>query len=123
MATKIIRTTPALPGIMATFAVDTDLVAPYKYLWMKDGAYIAGANSAKSYTTPPLVSKDFTSKYSCRVYGQNATEESDGIMLDPKVPSEPITISNVSPPHPPYAPYVDPSSKAKAEFDASQAVK
>lgn len=98
MATTVISATPkAVPGTMATFAAVTDLVAPYKYHWKKDGAFIAGAPSAKSYTTPPLSTTDLRAKFSVVVYGQDKTEEADGIALNPNIP-DPVTISNDKPP-------------------------
>jgi hypothetical protein len=98
MATKVVSVTPkAVPGDMATFAVETDLVAPYRYQWKKDGAYIAGAPSAKTYSTPPLQQLDMRAKFSVIVYGQDASEESDAIALNDKIP-DPVTITNEEPP-------------------------
>lgn len=80
MATKIICTTPkAITGDLATFAIETDLVAPYKFHWKKNGALIAGSPSAKTYTTPPMQQEDMLAKFSVVVYGQNNTEESNEI--------------------------------------------
>lgn len=114
MATKVISTTPtAAPGMMATFAVDTDLIAPYRYQWKKDGAYIAGAPSAKSYSTPPLRTEDLRAKFSVMVFGQDKTEESDGVALNTKV-ADTLTISNQGPPKPAWQPFVEPEVKGKS---------
>jgi hypothetical protein len=98
MATKVVSVTPkAVSGQMATFAAETDLVAPYKYHWKKDGAYIAGAPSAKTYTTPPLQQQDLKALFSVVVYGQDATEESAGIALNKDIPDA-VTVTNEKPP-------------------------
>lgn len=108
MATKVIKTTPdVVPGNMGTFAVETDLVAPYKYHWKKDGAFIPGAPSAKTYTTPPLQQQDLRAKFSVLVFGQDKIEESDGVALNDKI-ADPITIANEGPPKPAWQPYVEP---------------
>jgi hypothetical protein len=98
MATKVVKTTPdIIPGQMATFAIETDLIAPYKFLWKKDGVYCVGAGSDKTYTTPPLSNADFRAVFSCTVFGQDKIEEAVGIALNPNMP-DPITISNTPPP-------------------------
>jgi hypothetical protein len=111
MATKILSVTPsAVPGTMATFAVDTDLIAPYKYLWKKDGAYIAGAPSAKTYTTPPMRTEDMRAKFSVVVYGQDKMEESDGIALNDKI-ADTVTVANQGPPKPAWMPFEEKGTK------------
>jgi hypothetical protein len=107
MATKVIKTTPDVtPGQMATFGLQTDIIGPYKYLWKKDGVYILGAGSNKTYTTPPLSNADFRAVFSCTVYGQDTTEEATGLALNSAMP-DPTTISNEGPPKPAWMPYVD----------------
>lgn len=91
---------------MATFSVDSDLVAPYRYSWKKDGAFIAGAPSAKSYTTPPLRQEDLRAKFSVMVFGQDKTEESDSMALNANIPDA-VTIPNQGPPKPAWQPYVE----------------
>jgi hypothetical protein len=109
MATKIVLTPGSQIGGRATFGVVTDLVAPYKYVWKKNGVFIGGTDgSSKSYATPILSAADMRASYSCMVYGQDKMEESDGLVIDPKMP-DPITISRdaapakgvVPPPAPP----------------------
>jgi hypothetical protein len=108
MATKVVSVTPkAVSGQMATFAVETDLIAPYKYHWKKDGAFIAGAPSAKTYTTPPLQQQDLKAQFSVVVYGQNTSEESDAIALNKDIPDA-VTIPNQGPPKPAWQPFVEP---------------
>ena len=105
MATKIICTTPsAVTGDMATFAVETDVVAPYKYHWKKDGAFIAGAASAKTYTTTPMRQEDLRAKFSVVVYGQDKTEESDGIAINPTA-GDSVTVANQGVPKPAWQPF------------------
>ena len=82
MATKI--ETPIAYHETATFGVTTDLIEPYKYQWMRNGANLVHGNN-KSYTTPPLRPADFSAKYSVMVYGQNAIETSAEVVIDPKV--------------------------------------
>ena len=89
MATKI--ETPIAYGEHATLGVTTDLIEPYKYQWMRNGANLVHGNN-KSYTTPPLKAADFSAKYSVTVYGQNAIETSAEVVIDPKVKHvDPIT--------------------------------
>ena len=66
---------------MATFSVETDLAAPYKYHWKKNGAFIAGAPSGKTYTTPPLREEDLKAKFSVMVFGQASMEESESVSI------------------------------------------
>lgn len=113
MATKVIKTTPDVtPGQMATFAIQTDLIAPYRYQWKKDGVFIAGAGSSKSYTTPPLSNADFRAVFSCTVWAQNGIEEATGIALNAAM-ADPTTISNQGPPKTAWQPYVEPKVDAK----------
>jgi len=108
VATKILCATPAaVTGNMATFGVDTDLVAPYKFHWKKDGAFIGGAPSAKSYTTPPLKQEDLRAKFSVLVFGQDRVEESDALALNEKIPDA-VTVPNQGPPKPAWQPFVEP---------------
>jgi hypothetical protein len=82
MATKI--NTPIAYKDFATFSFTTDLIAPYKYQWMRDGVHLVHGNN-KSYTTPPLRPEDFSAKYSVQVFGQNAIETSAEVVIDPTV--------------------------------------
>jgi hypothetical protein len=97
---------------MATFTVDTDVVAPGKYVWKKNGVPIPGAPSAKTYTPPPMSPEDIRSKYSVVVEGQDTTEESNAIVLDAKMPDS-VTVPNQGLPKPAWQPYVDPDVKGK----------
>jgi hypothetical protein len=96
-----------------TLSVETDLVAPYNYLWKKNGVLIPGAPSAKTYTPPPMRSEDFRAKYSVMVLGQDKMEESDSIILDAKMPDS-VTVPNQGLPKPAWQPYVDPDAKGKS---------
>ena len=75
---------PIPHGERATLSFTTDLIAPYKYQWKKDGVFLTQGND-KSYTTPPLRPLDFKAKFSVVVYGQDKTEESPGVSIDDKV--------------------------------------
>lgn len=83
MATTI--ATAPVTGASATLGVTTDLVAPYKYQWKRNGVYLPQGND-KSYVTPPLRPDDFKAKYSVVVYGQDKTEESAEVMLSQAAP-------------------------------------
>lgn len=85
MATKVIKTTPEYVGERMTLAVETDLVAPYRYHWMKNGVIIGGAPSDKTYTTPPLRPEDIGADYQVKVWGQGSFEMSG----EPEVVPEP----------------------------------
>lgn len=82
MATKI--ATPIAYRDTATLGVTTDLIEPYKYQWMRNGAHLVHGNN-KSYTTPPLKPEDFSAKYSVTVFGQNAIETSAEVQINPDV--------------------------------------
>lgn len=84
MSTIIKQTGRAIPGHHATFGIaSTDVVGAYKFHWMKNGALIGSAPSAKSYTTPPLHESDLKNKYSVKVFGQDTTEISNELMPAP----------------------------------------
>ena len=68
MATKI--NTPIAYGEHATLSATTDVIAPYKYQWKRDGVNLVHGNN-KSYTTPPLRPEDFKAKYSVQIFGQD----------------------------------------------------
>lgn len=88
MATKI--NTPVPYSEYATFSFTTDLVAPYKYQWKRNGENLVHGNN-KSYTTPPLRLEDFKAKYSVQVFGQDKIESSDEVVLNDKMTSLTIT--------------------------------
>lgn len=110
MSTKIIKPAVISIGDFATFGIETDLVAPYKYHWKKDGAIIAGAPNAKSYQTPPLSAADLRAKYSVTVFGQDKAEESNAVVINEDTP-DPLTISNQGLPKPAWQPFVEPVEK------------
>src|ERR1017187_5336052 len=83
MATTI--NTPIPYSEHATFSFTTNLIAPYKYQWKRDGVNLVHG-SDKTYTTPPLRPEDFTAKYSVTVYGQDAIEESNSIAIRDTIP-------------------------------------
>lgn len=83
MATTI--ATAPVTGASATLGVTTDLVAPYRYQWKRNGVFLPQGND-KSYVTPPLRPDDFKAEYSVVVYGQDKTEESAEVMLSQAVP-------------------------------------
>lgn len=83
------------PGVMTgqrcTMVVVTDILAPYKYVWKKDGVFLAGTDSSnKVYTTWILTPPDMKAFYSVVVYGQENIEESGGIQIQPPPPPPPV---------------------------------
>lgn len=104
MATIITQTGRAIPGHHATFGItSTDVVGAYKFHWLKNGAFIPGASSAKSYTTPPLHESDLKAKYSVKVFGQGVEEFSNELSPIP----DPVT--KIVEPEP--APELEPTEK------------
>lgn len=101
MATTI-AVTP-VTGPNATLGVTTDLIAPYRYVWKRNGAFVPSA-SDKSYVTPPLRPEDFKAKYSVIVYGQDKTEESPEVMLVTAKPIPPPVAVPAKPVEPPVVP-------------------
>jgi hypothetical protein len=108
VATKIASIKTVGEG--TTFSVETDLVAPYNYIWKRNGVPIPGAQSAKTYTTPPARPEDFRAKYSVMVIGQDTSEESNALALDEKMPDS-VTIPNQGLPKPAWQPYVEAKGK------------
>jgi hypothetical protein len=89
MATKI--NTPILYGENATLSATTDVIAPYKYQWKRNGENLRNGNN-KSYTTPPLKPEDFKAKYSVQIFGQDKIESSDEVVINDAVQHlDPIT--------------------------------
>jgi len=88
-------------GQGATFGCVTDLTRPFRWHWMKDGALIAGANSASSFTTHPLRAEDLGAKYSVRAWGWSAgavvDEISEEVVLCAPKPAE--LVEAVEPEH------------------------
>lgn len=85
MSTVIEQSGIAIVGHHATFGIArTDVVGAYKFHWMKNGALIGGAPSAKSYTTPPLSVSDLKAKYSVKVFGQDSAEISNELNPAPE---------------------------------------
>lgn len=82
MATKI--NTPIAYRETATLGVTSDVIAPYKYQWKRDGVNLAHGNN-KSYTTPPLRPEDFSAKYSVTIFGQDGIETSDEVTINADV--------------------------------------
>jgi len=82
MATKI--NTPVSYGEYATFSVTSDVIAPYKYQWKRNGENLVHGNN-KSYTTPPLKPEDFKAKYSVQIFGQDKIESSDEVVINDKL--------------------------------------
>lgn len=84
----------ALIGHHCSFGATTDISRPYKWHWMRDGVLIAGAPSARAYTTLPLPASWFGSKFSVRVYGLDGeVETSNEVELqhpNPKPAPEPV---------------------------------
>lgn len=72
----------AITGRHLSFGATTDIPRPYKWHWRRDGVLIAGAQSARAYTTPPLRPEDIGHHYSCTVYGLDGeVETSDEVEL------------------------------------------
>ena len=88
MSTSIVKPLYFRGGETATFGVKTDLVAPWKYQWMRNGVHIGGSQAA-SYSTPPLQTADLTAKYSVTVWGQNTAETSEEVTLGQPVGPKP----------------------------------
>lgn len=100
MATKVTITTPGvIPGQRCTMFADSDAIAPYKYLWKRNGEFLKGTDSSnKVYTTWILRQEDLTAFYSVMVYGQNGIEESAGVqILPPKVEEKKNAVANLVP--------------------------
>jgi hypothetical protein len=126
MATKIVLTPGSQIGGRATLAVETDIIAPYKYVWKKNGVFLGGPDSSnKVYATPILSAADMRASYSCVVYGQDKIEESESLVIDPKM-GDPITITHgpakpaplvgkAPAPPPPPSPHPAPKVETKAE--------
>jgi hypothetical protein len=87
MATTVVIGPVIGPNV--TMGVSTDLVAPWKYQWKRNGVFLTNGNE-KCYVTPPLKPDDYKAKYSVVVYGQDTTEESPGTML-PAVAAKPVS--------------------------------
>lgn len=88
----------AVIGLHCSFGCSTDIARPYKWHWKRDGVLIAGAQSAKAYTTPPLRPQDFGHKYSVTVYGLDGeVETSNEIELNDKPIEQVLIAADVEP--------------------------
>lgn len=77
----------AIPGLHCSFGCETTIPRPYKWHWKRDGVLIAGAPSAKAYTTPPLRPEDIGHKYSVTVFGLDGEiETSSEVEMNGKPP-------------------------------------
>ena len=99
MPTSIVKPVKFGAGEPTTFGVKSDVVAPYRYQWKRNGRLVGGSQWV-SYQTPPLTTEDMTAEWSVVVHGQDVTEESDPVVLQVKQAPKPVPPPPTTPPTP-----------------------